>query len=474
MAANAAAAAPAAVQPTPEQRLRAAAAREGDAGAAEVAALLLAGGLDVNAADADGKTALHEAADGGNVAAAMLLLSRGANVAAELQFDRWQPLHFAARSGHAAMVSLLLDHGADPSAADDSGLTPLLWAAIVGGVNAVRAFLDAGVPADARCPFYGDTPLQLAAGDSGLTALLLERGADVHATDSDGNMPLYSLMESCGDAGQSLELLLAAGADVNATNNEGETPLHRTAVAGRGAAAVRMLLAAGAKLEAADNGGRRPLHNAAESANLGAVRELLSRGADVHARNSGGATALHLACAAPHRYEEKADAIKALLEAGADAKAVDAKGCQPLHHLAAADCDPGNEEKMAIATAQADEAVALLKAAGAELDTTDAEGNTPLMLALKEPDHPAVLPLLRHGARAGPPQCGACADLDAKRDALRSLAVGAAAEVARLRQEREAWKEERAVVAAVEAGAAAAVEVDERSGKRPRRDGGSP
>ena len=463
MAANAAAAAPAAVQPTPEQRLRAAAAREGDAGAAEVAALLLAGGLDVNAADADGKTALHEAAAAGNLAAATMLLGHGADVAVVAQgFLEWQPLHSAAVRGNAALVSLLLARGADPSAADDDCFTPLYHAIDSGELGAVRAFLDAGVPVGALCTAHEHTLLHMAAMRSGrphrnVVALLLERGASVHALDNGGNTPLHLWALYSGDP-QTFELLLAAGADVDATNGDGDTPLHLLLMSEHEHGPA-LLLDAGACLEAAGNRGHRPLHCAASRAKAAAVDELLRRGADAHARDDDGATALHRACE-QLLCSHAAVVVKALLEAGADASSVDKKGRQPLNWLALAYCGWAGGQAF---SERADAAVALLKAAGANLDATDADGNTPLMLAAKQPDDAVLRALARHGARVGPPECGACADLDAQRDGLRSLVVGAAAEAARLRREREvlqgereAWSEERAALDAARAALEAA------------------
>ena len=444
-----------------EQRLRGAA-RRGDA---KKLAALLRGAVDANAADADGRTALHFAAEAGNVEAAALLLERGGDVAAAMadalaggpedwatemwdrrRNDGWQPLHFAAAEGHAALVALLLAHTADAGAADAFGSTPLFYAARYGHIDAVRAFLDAGVLAGAPCTSDGEAALH-AAGSSGVAALLLERGADAHAADGEGRTPLHRLVECGGDAA-TLEVLLAAGADVNAADEHGKTPLHIAASSHKNpesAAAVRVLLAAGAHLEAVSSGlfSCRPLHGAASMANLGALRELLRHGADVHARDGNGETALHRACWTPLCFENKPGVIKALLDAGADVKAVDESGRQPLHLLAGAENDAWDEETIRICTAGAEASAAYLAAAGADLDAADAGGRTPLMNALENPVSPVLRALAHHGARTGPPQCGACADLGAQRTALRSLFVAAAAEMARLRREREAWKEER-------------------------------
>ena len=465
--ANAAAARAAA--PTPEEeRLHAVAAAldDGDAAVEELAALLLAG-VDANAADANGKTALHFAAEAGNKAAAMLLLGRGANVAATIQdaddddHNGWQPLHFAANGHRAAMVALLLAHGADANAANASGSTPLRRA--VGDIATLRAFLDAGVPADAPCTYYGTTALHQAAHCicEDAAALLVERGTNVNATTSGGDTPLLLLLDQQvaddGDDydddnddeafGALLDLLLAAGADVNAANSNGAAPLHRAAelvaiieVAGT----VRKLLVAGARLEAADFNDRRPLHYATDCANLGAVKELLKGGADVHARYKNSATALHLACKAPDSFMCKREVIEALLKAGADAKAEDSRGRQPMHYAAVASFWPDDEEMDAeeqeehrqSVTDEAKAVVALLKAAGADINATDADGDTPLMLAVDERnDNPTIPGLLENGARVGTPECRACADRDAAgpRRRRRGRAGAAAAQTRRAR-----------------------------------------
>ncbi len=69
-------------------------------------------GVDVNAADKGGWTALHHAAISGHTPLAQLLLASRGRVDA---FDKHgvTPLHLAARVGHADIVSLFLDNRAD-------------------------------------------------------------------------------------------------------------------------------------------------------------------------------------------------------------------------------------------------------------------------------------------------------------------------------------------------------------------------
>jgi uncharacterized protein len=88
---------------------------------------LLAHGADVNAQDTDGDTALHGAAQNGNVEIIGLLLDKGANLNAKNKLGG-TPLMWAAVWGKDDAAQLLLKRGADPSLKDNDGITALQWA----------------------------------------------------------------------------------------------------------------------------------------------------------------------------------------------------------------------------------------------------------------------------------------------------------------------------------------------------------
>src|SRR3954447_5240410 len=114
---------------------------------------LLKQGADVSAAKGDGMTALHFAAERGDVAMTEMLVYAGANVAAVTRIGQYTPLHVACRAGNAAVAKMLLDAGANVAArTTTSGVTPLHLAA--------------------------------ASGNGGLVALLLDRGAEIDAAES--------------------------------------------------------------------------------------------------------------------------------------------------------------------------------------------------------------------------------------------------------------------------------------------------
>lgn len=59
-----------------------------------------------------------------------------------------------------------------------------------------------------------------------MVKLLIEKGANVNALDSDRNTPLHIAAQGkTDDHHEAAELLIAAGADVNAFNGDQETPL---------------------------------------------------------------------------------------------------------------------------------------------------------------------------------------------------------------------------------------------------------
>lgn len=107
--------------------------------------LLLKQGADVNAAQADGMTALHWAASRGDVSMTKMLVFAGARVDAFTRNGNYTPLHLAARSGRSGAASALLAAGADVKAATTTGgATALHFAASNGDPETVLAILDKG------------------------------------------------------------------------------------------------------------------------------------------------------------------------------------------------------------------------------------------------------------------------------------------------------------------------------------------
>lgn len=184
---------------------------------------LLQTGVDVNAAQVDGTTALHWAAYNDDAETIGLLLRAGANVNAVNRYGV-PPLAQACINGNAAIVKLLLDAGADANATMKGGETVLMLAARSGNVQAVKALLarDASTKSRER---LGQTALMWAAaeGHAGVIRALIEAGAELNATVDSGFTPFFfAVREGHLDA---VRAFLAAGVDVNAMMQRSGSPI---------------------------------------------------------------------------------------------------------------------------------------------------------------------------------------------------------------------------------------------------------
>ena len=143
---------------------------------------LLEAGTDPNAARGDGLTALHLAAQAGNLEIAKLLISAGAQVGATTRIGGYMPIHLASEAAESSLVGALIEAGADPNAVTTaSGVTPLhLAAKAFKGESTVRVLLEHGARVNAVEASARQTPLMFAAsyGRLGAVRELLGHGAD--------------------------------------------------------------------------------------------------------------------------------------------------------------------------------------------------------------------------------------------------------------------------------------------------------
>jgi ankyrin repeat protein len=141
---------------------------------------LITGGADVNASQGDGMTALHWAAENGDVDMVKTLLFAGAFADAGTRNGGYTPLHLSARAGHSPAVEALLEGGADPNVRSTNGVVALHFGAASGAVQGVRALLAYGAAVDATEAASEQTPLIFAASANrtGAIEALLDAGAD--------------------------------------------------------------------------------------------------------------------------------------------------------------------------------------------------------------------------------------------------------------------------------------------------------
>jgi ankyrin repeat protein len=175
---------------------------------------LLAARADVNAAQADGMTALHWAAYQDDVDLAKMLVRAGANVKAANRYGV-TPLSLACTNGNAAMVEMLLKAGADPNAPLPGGETPLMTASRTGSLAVVKTLIAHRASVDSKDERRGQTALMWAAaeGNADVVQALIDADADIRARVPSGFTPfLFAVREGRLDV---VRVLLTAGADAN-------------------------------------------------------------------------------------------------------------------------------------------------------------------------------------------------------------------------------------------------------------------
>lgn len=190
---------------------------------------LLSIGVDVGALDADGRSPLLLATQGGHMALVAMLLEFGAADASRLPphgpNGMCSLLKMAARKEQLGILRALIEHGADVHAADSSGSTALLHAAMLGKTGCIDLLVEHGAEVDS-VDLDGCTALHWASmeGNSEAIVSLLRHGADIDAVDNEGRTPLHRAC-SVDDthATEAAELLVLWGADDAVVDNEGRT-----------------------------------------------------------------------------------------------------------------------------------------------------------------------------------------------------------------------------------------------------------
>jgi ankyrin repeat protein len=215
---------------------------------------------NVNAAQADGTTALAWAANRDDLETVDLLIRAGAKVNVANDYGV-TPLSLACTNRNTRMVERLLNAGANPNAALWTGETPLMVCARTGNVEAVKLLLSHEADANAKENEQGHTAVMraVAAKHPDVVGALVDGGANVRARSKGG----FTALMFAGQQGdiESARILLAAGADVNEGTPKNGTALVVAAASGREDFAI-FLLDNGANPNAADTFGVTALHYA--------------------------------------------------------------------------------------------------------------------------------------------------------------------------------------------------------------------
>ncbi|XP_040901156.1 inversin isoform X1 [Toxotes jaculatrix] len=366
----------------------------------DCAEILLKAGASVNKTDHSQRTALHLAAQKGNVRFLKLLLSRRANWL-QKDLEEMTPLHLATRHPSPKALALLLKHigPGEVDTQDKNKQTALHWSAFYNRPEHVRLLIkhdsNIGIPdSEGKIPLHWAAHSQEPSATQTVRCILEAAPTEslLNWQDYEGRTPLHFAVADGNEA--VVEVLTSyEGCNVTAYDNLFRTPLHWAALLGH-AKIVHLLLERNTSgTIPSDSQGATPLHYGAQSNNAETVGVFLSHPSvkdepdlegrtafmwaagkgsddvirtmlaltphiDINMADKYGGTALHAASLSGH-----VSTVKLLLEKGAMVDSLDVMKHTPLFRA----CEMGHRDVI----------LTLIKGS-ARVDLVDVDGHTAL------------------------------------------------------------------------------------------------
>ncbi|CAN9506114.1 unnamed protein product [Ophioblennius macclurei] len=301
------------------------------------------------------------------------------------------PLHHAAAGGHVTLIQFINTVIDSPAlnSCDDQGNVPLHWAVERNKAESCRALLDLGAnPNVLNLALLSPLHLAISLRHNNLVGLLLSYNITDNNLRGDlGNTPvmLACSINNC----EALSTLIKHGAKLCQQNKLGHFAIHAAAFAGA-RKAMEVILASGEETGHAtlghinylDKSNSSPLHLAVRGGNIDTIRLCISTGAKIDQQQNDKSTPLHLACT-----QGATEVVKLMLSSVDHVEDVinltDGAHQTPLHRATIFDHT---------------ELVEYLISLGADLNSVDCKGNSPLLQATSCGAWKTVILLLSKGA----------------------------------------------------------------------------
>jgi len=201
------------------------------------------------------------------------------------------PLHDAIVSSKTSLVGKLLKNKKTPVDSLCNGFSPLGFATAVGNTEVTKLLLEKGADLNLKDDKYGLSPLIHAVMGNfpEIVRLLLKAGAKIDICSSQGDSTLKVAAEANNI--DIARILISSGANLELPNKEGFTILQHVAIDNYVEMAT-LLIDSGAKIDKKNRDGRTALMYAAKEGHLEMVDLLVKKGARVNLQDVHGFSAL--------------------------------------------------------------------------------------------------------------------------------------------------------------------------------------
>lgn len=302
------------------------------------------------------------------------------------------PLHHAAEEGEVELMEMIISDSSCEAlnVMDDYGNTALHWAAEKNQVESVKFLLSKGANPNIRnCSMMAPLHLAVQGLHNQVVKVLIEHSStDINLEGENGNTAV--IIACSKDNSEALQMLLNKGAKPCKSNKWGCFPIHQAAFSGA-KKCMEIILKFGeengynrqAHINFVNNGKASPLHMAVQSGDLEMIKMCLDNGAQLELMENGKCTALHFAAT-----QGATEIVKLMISSYSGSSDI----------VNAVD---GNQETLLHRASLFDhhELAEYLISVGADINSTDAEGRSPLLLATASGSWNIVNLLLSKGAR---------------------------------------------------------------------------
>uniref|UniRef100_A0A8B9TAX1 Transient receptor potential cation channel subfamily A member 1 n=1 Tax=Anas platyrhynchos TaxID=8839 RepID=A0A8B9TAX1_ANAPL len=299
------------------------------------------------------------------------------------------PLHHAAEGGQIELMQLIIDDSSCEvlNVMDSSGNTPLHWATKKNQVESVSLLLSRGAnPNILNSNMMAPLHMAVQSLHNEIVKVSLN-STDVNLEGEAGNTPI--IVACYKDNPEALTLLIENGGKICKPNKTGCMPIHAAAFSGA-KTCMEILLKKGEELghsakthiNFTNNGKCSPLHLAVQSGDLEMIKMCIEFGAQIDLKQNEKCTALHFAAT-----QGATEIVKLMMSSYAGEESI-------------IDAVDGNKETLLHRTALFDhyELAEYLISMGANIDSVDIEGRSPLLLATSCASWKIVNLLLSKGA----------------------------------------------------------------------------